>query len=131
MAPPAEQSRSTVLLGAARRIALLFAGIVVGTGVVAGVIGVASGHGLLRSIAVGLYIAGACLLVGCFVMGARGPLRGVGAHGETTGALGARGVRRATEDERTDAARTSLLLFGLGIAVIVIAVLIDPAHPVL
>jgi hypothetical protein len=130
LVPPADPGRATVLLGAARRIALLFVAIVVGSGVVAGAIGVASGHGLLRSIAVGLYVAGACLLVGCFVMGARGPLRGVGASGETTGALGARGVRRATSEERSDAARTSLLLFGLAIGAIVIAALIDPAHPV-
>jgi hypothetical protein len=64
-------------------------------------------------------------------MGARGPLRGVGAHGETTGVMGARGVRRATPEERADASRLSLLLFGLAVLTIALAALIDPAHPLI
>jgi hypothetical protein len=119
-----------VLLGGIRRIATILVAILIGTAAIAAVLGLLFGASVLRSIAVGYYVVAAALLVGCFVMGARGPLRGVSRTGETTGAIGARSIRRATEEERTDATRTSLLLFGLAIVVIVVASLIDPAHPV-
>jgi hypothetical protein len=52
----------------------------------------------------------------------------VGRGGETVPLMGARRVRRATGDERTDASRTAIFLFALGLALIVFAALIDPAH---
>jgi hypothetical protein len=117
-----------VLRRAARRIALIYAGIVGGTVVLSALLGVAAGADVRRSIAIGLYIAGAALLVGCFVVGVRGPLRGVSRSGETVPLVGARRVRRATEDERTEASRTAILLFVLGLTVILLGALADPAH---
>jgi hypothetical protein len=117
-----------VLLQAARRIAIIFGAIVGATVVVSSLIGVAVGSSLARSVSVGLYIAGVALLIGCFVLGARGPLRGVNRTGETVPVFGARRVRRATGDERSDSVQTAILLFALGLGVIVIAALIDPAH---
>lgn len=117
-----------MLLQAARRLALIFAA-VLGTTVFASLlIGLAAGASIGRSIAIGLYVAGAVALLGCFVMGARGPLRGAGDSGEPTALLGARRVRRATSDERTEASRTAVLLFALGLVLIVIGSVIDPAH---
>ena len=117
-----------MLLQAARRLALIFAA-VLGTTVVASVaLGLLAGASIGRSVAIGLYVAGAVALLGCFVMGARGPLRGTGSAGEPTALLGARRVRRATADERTEASRTAILLFVLGLVLIVIGSAIDPAH---
>jgi hypothetical protein len=117
-----------MLLGAARRILIIVAGVLGVTTVLSLLIGLAAGSGAARSVSVGLYLVGAMLLVGCFVTGVRGPLRGVGRGGDTVPLLGARRVRRATGDERTDAAQTAIFLFGLGLALIVVAALIDPAH---
>jgi hypothetical protein len=42
--------------------------------------------------------------------------------------FGARRFRRATTDERTEASRTAILLFLLGLTLVVLGSLIDPAH---
>jgi hypothetical protein len=117
-----------VLLAGVRRIATIYLGILVATVALSALFGLAAGASILRSIAVGLYLAGAVLLVGCFVTGARGPLRGVSRQGDVVSVLGARRVRRATTDERSEAGRTSILLFFLGLALIVVGALLDPAH---
>ncbi len=115
-------------LQAARRIVVSWVAILVGTVAVSALIGVASGSGVQRPIAIGLYIAGILLLTGCFVVGARGPLRGVSREGETVPMVSARGVRRATGDERLESSRTAILLFVLGLALVVLGSVIDPAH---
>jgi hypothetical protein len=117
-----------MLVAGVRRIATIYLAILGVTVVLSALFGVAAGASILRSIAVGLYIAGAVLRVGCFVTGARGPLRGVSRSGDTVSVVGARRVRRATGDERSEAARTSILLFVLGLALIVLGALLDPAH---
>ena len=117
-----------MLLQAARRIAVIFAALTGGTVVVSLVIGLAAGSSAARSVSVGLYSAGAVLLAGCFVVGARGPLRGVAQTGETVPVFGARRIRRATGLERSDATQIAILLFALGLGLIVVAALIDPAH---
>ena len=61
-------------------------------------------------------------------MGVRGPLRGVDRTGETVPLFGARRVRRATVDERSDSTQIAVLLFVLGLGLVVVAALIDPAH---
>ena len=117
-----------MLLGAARRIALPFLGVLVITVVVSALLGLAAGSGIGRSIAVGLYLLGAALLAGCFAFGVRGPLRGVSQKGETVSLLSARGTRRATNDERSEATQIALLLFVVGILVVLLGSWIDPAH---
>lgn len=107
---------------------MIFAAVLGSTVVVSVLLGLVSGKGLSRSVAIGLYVAGAVALLGCFVMGARGPLRGTGSAGENTPLLGARKVRRATSDERIESSRTAILLFALGLVLVVIGSVIDPAH---
>jgi hypothetical protein len=119
---------AVVLLQAARRLALIYAGVLATTVVLSVLLGAAAGASIARSVAVGLYVAGALFLVGTFVVGARGPLRGSGNAGETVPLLGARRFRRATADERTEASRTAILLFVLGLTLIVLGSLFDPAH---
>jgi hypothetical protein len=48
--------------------------------------------------------------------------------GETVPVFGARRVRRATGQERSDSVQTALFLFALGLVLLVVAALIDPAH---
>jgi hypothetical protein len=117
-----------VIVQAARRLALIFGAVLGTTVVVSLLLGLASGKSLGRSVAIGLYVAGAVALLGCFVMGARGPLRGTGSEGENAPILGARRMRRATSDERSEASRTAILLFVLGLVLVVIGSVIDPAH---
>lgn len=117
-----------MLLQAARRVALILAAITGVTVAASILIGLVAGSSLARSVSVGLYVAGVALLVGCFIVGARGPLRGVNRTGETVPVLGARRVRRATGDERSDSVQTALFLFALGLVLVVVAALIDPAH---
>jgi hypothetical protein len=117
-----------VLLAGARRIATTYGAIVGVVVVVSALFALATGSGVLRAIALGLYVAGAVMLLGCFIMGVRGPLRGESREGEVVPLIGARRVRRATGDERSESARTSVLLFFLGIGLVVLGSLIDPAH---
>ena len=111
-----------------RRLAVAGGAMLAVTVVLSLLFGLAAGAGAARSVSVGLYILGALLLVGCFVFGVRGPLRGVSSTGETTSVVGARRLRTATPEERTTSTRVALLLFALGIAVVVIASVIDPNH---
>ena len=117
--PPTDARRAT-LLGGVRRLAIIYAAVLGGTLLGSALIGLALGASVLRSMSVGLYLAGAVLFLGCFVIGARGPLRGVNRAGETVPLIGARSVRRAKTDERSEAARTSVLLFALGLTLVVL-----------
>ena len=117
-----------MLLGAARRILIIFGGSLAVTILLSLAIGLAAGSSAARSVSVGLYVAGAVALVGCFIVGARGPLRGVTRSGETVPLIGARRVRRATIAERADASGTAIFLFALGLVLIIVGALIDPAH---
>jgi hypothetical protein len=117
-----------VLAVAFRRLALIYAAIVGVTVVASLLLGLLAGSSLERALAVGFYVAGAVLLVGCFVVGARGPLRGVSREGDTSGLIGARRVRRASDDERSESTRTALLLFAFGLSLVIVGSLIDPAR---
>jgi hypothetical protein len=113
---------------AARRLALIYGGILAATIIISALLGAASGTGVQRSVALGFYISGSLFLIGCFVFGARGPLRGVSEDGQTVPLLGARKVRRAEGSERSEATRTSILLFVVGLSLVVIGAMLDPAH---
>jgi len=117
-----------MLRSAARRLAPIYGAVLGGTVILSLLFGLAAGTDLRRSVAVGLYLAGAAFLVGCFVIGARGPLRGVSQSGETVPLIGAHGIRRASGEERLDATRTAILLFVLGLSFVVLGSLLDPAH---
>lgn len=117
-----------MLLAGFQRLAKIMGGVVVATVVVSLLLGLAAGAGVERSISVGLYVLGAVLLVGCFIFGARGPLRATSSSGQAAPLLAARRVRTATVEERSESTRISLLLFVLGIVIVVIGSVIDPAH---
>jgi hypothetical protein len=132
-----------VLLSGLRRLLILFAVIFAVTAVVSVVLGALAHANLERALAVGFYAAGSAVLIGSFVFGLRGPVRG---EWEATpgaevpdmpvprpnvgGIMPPRKVRRTTADERSDARRNSIALFGLGIALILIGSGFDPSrHP--
>jgi hypothetical protein len=120
-----------MLRSVARRLVPIYGAVLGGTIVLSLLVGLAAGADLRRSVAVGLYLAGAAFLVGCFVVGVRGPLRGVSRSGDTVPLIGASGVRRATGEERLDATRAALLLFVLGLSFVVLGGMLDPAHTTL
>jgi hypothetical protein len=141
-----------VLRSGLRRLVVIFAVIFAVTAVLSLVLGALAHANLERALAVGFYASGAAVLIGSFVFGLRGPVRGEwgaaqaghgqgvdglqGAaeapvpHGGTFGGLMPRKVRRTTSDERTDARRNSIALFVLGIVLILIGSGFDPSrHP--
>jgi hypothetical protein len=125
-----------VLRSGLRRLLILFVAIFALTSAVSVVLGALAHANLQRALAVGFYVAGAAVLVGSFVLGLRGPLRGdwgeeQGATAQMPRGLGGLiplAIRRTTSDERSDARRTSLALFGLGVALILIGAGFDPAR---
>jgi hypothetical protein len=117
-----------MLLAGFRRLATILGAVIGATVVISLLLGIAAGSSVGRSVSVGLYVLGITLLVGCFVFGVRGPLRGVSSSGDPTPMLAARRVRGATPDERTESMRLSLMLFVIGIAIVLVGTLIDPSH---
>jgi Na+/H+ antiporter NhaC len=130
-----------VLRSGLRRLGIAFGVIVVLTSALSAAIGALAHANIQRSIAVGFYVAGVAVLIGCFVLGLRGPLRmdwgeenqtewGGGqtdlAQGRGRSILMPRSIRRATPDERVESKRNSLALFALGIVLIFIAAGFDP-----
>jgi hypothetical protein len=134
-----------VLLSGLRRLLILFAVIFAVTAVVSVALGALAHANLERALAVGFYAAGAAVLLGSFVFGLRGPVRGeweaTAPDAEPTemsvpraaglgGFVMPRRVRRTTQDERTDARHNSIALFALGIVLILIGSGFDPSrHP--
>lgn len=116
-----------MLLAAARRFVLLFAGAALGTIVVSLLIGVLAGHPG-RSMSLGLYIVGSVLLIGSFLLGNRGPFRAVFGDERRLGLFAPRGLRRASSDDRSQSIRSSVFLFAIGFGLIVLGTLLDPAH---
>lgn len=115
--------------GALRRLSIILGSLVGGTAVISLLIGLAAGSSARRALSVGFYIGGAALLSGSLIMGVRGPLRPEWKDEQTAGRfLGPRGVRRATQDERSSAHRSSLFLFGLGLTMLVIGAVLDPVR---
>jgi uncharacterized membrane protein YidH (DUF202 family) len=126
-----------VLRSGLRRLLIVFVVIFALTSVVSLVLGALAHANLERALADGFYVAGAAVLVGSFVLGLRGPLRSDWGEGEEAevptatrgfGALMPRAIRRTTSDERNDARRTSLALFALGVALILIGAGFDPSR---
>lgn len=115
-----------MILGAARRLALLYVGVGGTTVVLSLAFGALSGAPLTRSIAIGLYLIGAVVLIFGFFVGNRGPWRHE--HGEGAWSILPRGIRRATAEERREAMSLSVLFIALGFGLIVLGVLSDSAH---
>jgi hypothetical protein len=131
-----------VLRSGLRRLLVLFVVICAVTAALSLVLGALAHADLERALAVGFYAAGAAVLIGSFVFGLRGPVRGEWAgtreeqleapvpHGGSFSGIMPRKIRRTTSDERTDARRNSIALFVLGIVLILIGSGFDPVrHP--
>jgi hypothetical protein len=135
-----------VLLSGLRRLLLIFIAIFAITAVVSIVLGALDHVSLERALAVGFYAVGAAVLLGSFVFGLRGPVRGdwrddkdveipasvppeaVPRGGLLMGGIMPRSVRRTTADERKEARLNSIALFVLGIVLILIGAGFDPAR---
>ena len=121
-----------VLRGAARRFALLLAGVAVGTAAVSLVVGLIAGSTVQRSVSLGYYLVGSFLLVAGFFIGNRGRR---GRRGATTRAerwracsacpSGGRRLRWATAEERDEAMANSAVFVVLGFVLILLGVLVD------
>jgi uncharacterized membrane protein len=123
------------VLDAARRIVVLVAVVAAITAAVSLAAGALLGAGLDRSLATGFYVVGCFLIVLGFFAGLRGPLRPRSADDEderdAVGGLfgigiSARGVRKATREERADSLATAWLFLAIGAALIALGVLFDP-----
>ncbi|MCZ7588027.1 MAG: hypothetical protein M5U27_04035 [Gaiella sp.] len=119
--------------GAARRIVLLFGLATFCIAAVSAAIGLALDSPVARSAATGLYLVGCFLVVLGVFAGVRGPLRPAGDDEDREplgGLLGigifAKGVRRASGDERADARATAWLFLAMGAVMILAGIAIDP-----
>lgn len=114
-----------MLVAAGRRFLYLL--VVVGGGAVALAIaaGLLLGSSVNRSASLGLYLSGAFLLVGGFLLGNRGPLRRAGDDGPV--AFG-RSVRRASPDEVRESVNLTVLLVVLGIVLLALGAAIDDRY---
>ncbi len=116
------------MAAAARRFALLLAGLVGGTGALALLIGLAFGVGVGRSVSLGWYIVGSALLIGGFFVGNRGPTRYQG-DGPMTPFSMTRWVRWATPSEQFESISLSAVLVILGFVLIALGALVDTRYP--
>jgi hypothetical protein len=111
------------LAAAARRFAILLAGITGVTALGSLVLGLAAGSPLERAVSVGFYVVGSFLLVAGFFIGNRGPVRL--RHDSDSSLLGPRRVRVASLEEREGAMNDSAIFIVLGLLLIVIGVVVD------
>ena len=145
--PPASISRRLpdleVLRGALMRIAAIVAVLVCGTAAVAAAFGALIGASVLRSLAVGYYLAGAGVLLGSLALGSRGPMRAdrdteadsldrpptvIPILGGLYTPRGRRNLRKATPEERSESRRASLGLFALGVMLVLLGTVFDPTR---
>ena len=96
-------------------------------------IGALAHANLERALADGFYVVGVAVLIGSFILGIRGPLRADWGEGEEDWSTRParfmpRLIRRTTADERVEAKRSSLGLFALGLAFILIGAGFDPSR---
>jgi hypothetical protein len=119
-----------VLRAAFRRLILLLAVVVGGTAAVSAALGALAGASVSRSLATGYYVIGAAVLVGSLVLGMRGPWRADGAEDDAAPlrSRGRRRMRKATAEERSEAKRSSLGLFALGVALLLLGAAVDPSR---
>jgi anaerobic C4-dicarboxylate transporter len=120
------------LRAALPRILAVLAVVLGGTAAVAATLGALAGKNIAHSLATGYYVVGAAVLVGSFVMGSRGPWRSeVMAQEPELAAYRTRTRRRrrrASAEERAESKRSSVGLFVLGIAIVLLGALIDPSR---
>ena len=118
-----------MVVAALRRFLLLLAAVVSATLVGSGLLALAAGSELRRSLTVGFYLAGSFLLITGFFLGNRGRLRADRAPDDAgVPLLRPRRVRAASEEEERESVATSAVVIALGVALLLVAVVVDAQH---
>jgi hypothetical protein len=118
-----------MLVPALRRFSLSLVAIAAGTAAVSTLFGLLVGASLARSIAIGFYLVGCCLLLGGFFFGNLGPVRPLGdADAGGMFRLGSRRLRWATREEHEGTINTSAVFVSLGFVLILLGVVSDNRH---
>jgi hypothetical protein len=123
-----------VLRAGFRRILVFLVVVLGGTAAVSAALGALAGASISRSVATGYYLIGSAVLVGSFVVGVRGPLRSEALEQPEAAPFryrGSRRLRKTTAEERHEGRRISLGLFALGVALILLAAVVDPSRSAL
>ncbi|HEX6490139.1 MAG TPA: hypothetical protein VF002_02050 [Gaiellaceae bacterium] len=113
----------SVLLAGLRRFLIVFSACAAATAAVSLLVGATTGSRLVRSLAIGYYVAGSLLLIAGFFLGNRGPVRAE--RNQPLPLFGPRFVRWATAQELDEAINTSAVYVFLGFALILAGVLAD------
>jgi hypothetical protein len=111
---------------ALRRLVKLVVGLAAGTALLSVAIGLLLGADLLRSLAIGFYLAGSFMIAVGFLLGNRGPARMRGDASPLP--FAPRRVRWATREEHFEAINSSAVFVVLGLALILIGVVADTRH---
>jgi hypothetical protein len=112
-----------VLMAGFRRFVVVLGTMAVGTALISLIAAAMLGSDVSRSLAIGFYAAGACLLIGGFFVGNRGPVRAK--RNQPIPLFGSRFVRWATAEEQAEAINTSAVYVSLGFGLILLGVLAD------
>jgi hypothetical protein len=111
------------LVAGVRRFLTVLATVAAGTALVSLVVALLIGSNLSRGLAIGFYLVGACLLIGGFFAGNRGPVRAK--RNQPIPLFGSRFVRWATAEELDEAINTSAVFVSLGFALILVGLIAD------
>lgn len=112
-----------VLVAGVRRFFTILGTLAAGTALISLAAAFALSADVSRSLAIGFYIVGACLLIGGFFVGNRGPVRAK--RGQPIPLFGTRFVRWATAEEQNEAINTSAVYVSLGFGLILLGVIAD------
>ena len=112
-----------VFVAGLRRFFTVLGTVAVGTALISLLAALVLSSDVSRSLAIGFYIVGACLLIGGFFVGNRGPVRAK--RGQPIPLFGTRFVRWATAEELNEAINTSAVYVSLGFGLILLGVIAD------
>ncbi len=113
------------------RFARTLATVLGATAVVSGLLGLADGEALRRSVSVGLYIVGSVLVLGALLVSSRPPVKAAGKGRPGLFSAAADTVRFATAEERRDSIGVAWVLLATGIMVVVVGLLVDGRRPLI
>lgn len=119
-----------MIVAAARRFLALLVGVGGGTLLASLALGALAGASLRRSLALGLYLVGAFLLLAAFFLGNSGVLRAESdpMQDRPLGFFGARRVRSKTSDERRETVSITAIMIALALSLLVLGALADDRH---
>ena len=112
-----------MLVGAARRLLVMFFSTAGATVLVSLLAGIAAGSSVSRSVSLGFYVTGSFLTIAGFFIGNRGPVRLKGHGGAPL--FGSRFARWATPREREETINESAIFVFLGLVLILLGIVVD------